>query len=231
MENPERIKKGEKNSIKALQKIIWMFFYPSRVFKYLNYDRDWFLPMAIFFCTSCIFYFFSNQVYILELIRNSSSGYAPDNITGLTIGITAVSVIGKLLEVLLGAAFFFFAIQLLGGTVNYVGIFSIFAFTTLISVLNMLFKLPLILLKGTTNIQTSLAVVVPTYDSTSALFRLLSRFDLFLFWELTLICLGVTIFSKVSMRKVIGLILGVWIFITIIYVLLGGEMHLIQLTE
>jgi len=76
-------------------------------------------------------------------------------------------------------------------------------------------------MKGSTRVFTSLALVVPNMDMESPFFKVLSRIDIFMIWQLSLIALGCSIMYGVSRKKSFGIVFGLWILWLLLVLVVG----------
>ncbi len=97
-----------------------------------------------------------------------------------------------------------------GPSPTYRSSLSVFAHAGLIDAISFLFKLPLMFAKGTFQVLSSAALVLPSDASDTRLFKFLDSFDIFSLWKLWLLTLGFAIVSGRSKGQVALLVWGSW---------------------
>jgi hypothetical protein len=70
---------------------------------------------------------------------------------------------------------------------------------------------PLYFAKGSLNVFTSLAIILPEEASDSRLFKLLDAFDVFTAWKLALLTLGLSIVTSRTRRQSALLVIVPWV--------------------
>ncbi|TFH65360.1 MAG: hypothetical protein E4G91_02805, partial [Candidatus Zixiibacteriota bacterium] len=95
-----------------------------------------------------------------------------------------------------------------GGSAKYMELIALVCFTGMISVLGQIIKTPLMVMKQTMDIRTSLAVLLPGSDMTSTAYTLLNTFtDVFFIWQVILSIAGVAVIYSFSKGKAAATVL------------------------
>lgn len=97
-----------------------------------------------------------------------------------------------------------------GPTPRFRSSLSVFAHVGLIDSIAFLFKLPLMLAKGTFHVYSSPALALPSDASDTRLFKFLDSFDIFSLWKLWLLTLGFAIISGRRKGEIAALVWGSW---------------------
>ena len=90
---------------------------------------------------------------------------------------------------------------ILGGSTHYRQVFSVYTWSSLITIPELIVKLPLILEKGSFDVFTSLAIFMDAAQSDTVLFKLLDAVDLFLVWKLTVFSIGFSVIYNFTRKK------------------------------
>jgi len=109
-----------------------------------------------------------------------------------------------------------------GPSPTYRASLSVFAHAGLIDAISFLFKLPLMFAKGTFQVLSSAALVLPSDASETRLFKLLDSFDIFSLWKLWLLTLGFAIVSGRRKAEIAVLVWGSWAVYVLGKVALSG---------
>jgi hypothetical protein len=94
---------------------------------------------------------------------------------------------------------------------------NMYALTWLITIPEAIVKVPLILSKGSTNVQLSLAVLLPADQITSFTGQILNQFGIFPLWQVILVMLGVSVLAKAPFAKsvtFVGILWIIWVLIS-----------------
>jgi hypothetical protein len=95
-----------------------------------------------------------------------------------------------------------------GGSAKFMQLVALICFTDMISVLGQIIKMPLMVMKQTMDIRTSLAVLLPGSDVKSVAYTLLNSFtDVFLVWQIILVIAGVAVIYNFSKGKAAATVL------------------------
>ncbi|MFH2056638.1 MAG: YIP1 family protein [bacterium] len=97
---------------------------------------------------------------------------------------------------------------ILGGEAPFKQVASIYAWTGIISALGMIVKTALILWRQTADIRLSLAILLPSGDTSSPLYGILNTVtDLFFIWQIVILILGLALIYKFSKGRAAAVVL------------------------
>jgi hypothetical protein len=100
----------------------------------------------------------------------------------------------------------------LGGDTKYSHMLTVYGFAGLIGIPEMIVKSILISMKGSTEIATSLAIVLGSSNTGSFAYSFLNMFDVFTAWMLSVLIIGMTVFlPNVSSKKIVFWVLLFWL--------------------
>lgn len=105
---------------------------------------------------------------------------------------------------------------ILGGETKFLYVLNMFALTWLITIPEVIVKVPLILSKESTKVQTSLALLLPADQANGFLGTVLGKFDIFGLWQLILVIIGLSVLTKASVNKsawAVGTVWFIWVLI------------------
>jgi len=110
--------------------------------------------------------------------------------------------------------------------VNFKKIFSVVAWSSLVSVLAIVLATYITLSKGTAyGVGTDLSPLIgapPIGEPKSILYRLVSKLDIMTFWQLILWTFGLSVMYKVTAKKAAVPVVTLWIIWVVVSVALGG---------
>ena len=109
------------------------------------------------------------------------------------------------------AVLFFVFNVLLGGDSTFRKVFSVYCYSSLIAIPSMIVKFPLIMIKGNLNVQTSLALFLSANAKDTFLYSVFSGFDIFSFWQVILISMGLGVMYKYTTKKAFTAVFVLWI--------------------
>jgi len=113
--------------------------------------------------------------------------------------------------VIVAAVLFFVFNVLLGGDSAFRRVFSVYTYSSLIAIPAMIVKFPLIMMKENLNVQTSLALILSVNDKDTFLYSVLSGFDIFSFWQVILVSMGLGVMYKYTTKKAFTAVLILWL--------------------
>ena len=221
----------------TMQKIIGIYTAPRRTFEAIDQNPTWFLPCIIGIVFFLIFQFFTVDMqmdYRLELME--ARGDIPQEQMELAksqmqgpikyIGFIAGPIVWLIMILIIAALFYVAGNLMIGGDSSFKKVFAIVAWTGLIGVVSLIIMTLLILSKGTMHgVALDLSILLDTPavgEEKSILFRLLSKFDIFVIWQIVLYIIGMSVTYKSTVQKAAVPILSLWALWIIISVAFGG---------
>ena len=232
--NGEETKKpmGEENQIFNI------FTSPREVCESINERPTWLIPYII------IVYFFLHMMFMTLDIQMSdqmagleASDMTEQQIEGAKslmqkgpmryVGFVIMLVIRPIfmlgVNALFAACVLLAANLMIGGQeVGFKKIFSLLMWTALVGVIGLFITTFLAILKGTmAGVSMDLSIllpVVPAGESKSLIHHLLARFDLFVFWQLILWIIGLSVMYKTTIQKAVAPVLTLWVIWVIVAV-------------
>jgi hypothetical protein len=100
---------------------------------------------------------------------------------------------------------------LLGGGGTFLQTWAVVCYALLVGVLELIVKLPAMLAQGTPEIFFGPALLLERTDSPSFLFQFVKEFDVFTFWKIGLIAVGLALVHRLRMKTVLVTLLGIWL--------------------
>jgi hypothetical protein len=215
-----------------------VLFAPGKVFASIREKPNWILPLIIFLVLASAATMILFPTIRTEILNNITSN--PDlseerralimeqASSRLTLG--WILVPGLLFQAIsffaIGAVFFFVGNILLGGEGKFSQMLSVTGLAQLVAVPEHLIKVPMILAKHTMKVHTDLSLFLPVSMEDNFLFKLFSQLDLFSFWKVFLIGLGMAVLYKFTTKKSMTAAFVVWGIYIIIAAVMGKFIHL-----
>ena len=221
----------------TMQKIIGIYTAPRQTFEAIDQNPTWFLPFIIGIVFFLIFQFLTVDMqmdYRLELmeargdIPQEQMELAKSQMQGPVkyIGYIAGPIVWLIMILIIAALFYVAGNLMIGGDSSFKKVFAIVAWTGLIGVVSLIIMTLLILSKGTMHgVALDLSILLDTPavgEEKSILFRLLSKFDIFVIWQIVLYIIGMSVTYKSTVQKAAVPILSLWALWIIISVAFGG---------
>jgi len=216
------------------QRVIGIFVCPKKTFQYLKEKPDWLIPIIIVLIISLVITAVTLPTIILpERVAKiaENPNIPPEQLEEIQqrmqspftiiLGLVALIIFYPLLLLIITGAIYG-TCTLFEGESTFKQVFSVCSYSSLIGVLAQIIKTPIMFVKQSVNVQTSLALLLPGESLESFWYRLLAHFDLFTLWEIGLTIIGLSIVSKFSKGKSAMLILGLWVIWVLLSSLLGG---------
>ena len=221
----------------TMQKIIGIYTSPRQTFEAIDQNPTWFIPFIIGVVFFLIFQFLTIDMqmdYRMEMMQTrtdlsqeqmdiaAAQMQGPVKYVGFIVG----PIFWLIMLVIIAALFYVAGNMLIGGDTSFKKIFAIVAWTGLIGVVSFIIMTLLILSKGTMHgVALDLSILMDTPaigEEKSVLYRLLSKFDIFVIWELVLYIIGMSVTYKSTVQKAAVPILSLWAIWIIVSVAFGG---------
>ncbi len=214
----------EEKSMGGASKVLNIFFEPKKVFESLKIKPTWVIPFLIVALLGIGFFYYTFPFIMHQQVeRIQENERIPDEqkeqiIEKMTekdhppLWQLAFAPIGSLVALVVVAAVLFFVFNvLLGGDSTFRKVFSVYCYSSLIAIPSMIVKFPLIMIKGSLNVQTSLALLLSANAKDTFLYSVLSGFDIFSFWQVILVSMGLGVMYKYTTKKAFTAVFVLWV--------------------
>ncbi len=223
------------------QRMLLVFTDPAKAFTGIVAHPRWIGALVVVILVGLV----SAQVtfpYIMEAQRNTfqqnpnlspeqaevmMQRFAPEKEPSQRIWMTLTPVVGGFLELIILAGLFTFGCSfLLGGEASFKQVMAVVAHSLLVRVPKVLLVTPLILMKQSMSVSTSLVVLIPADQWISPLGVLLMQVDIFKIWGIYLLILGLSVAYRFTKGKVAALVLGffsLWVAVQVVLAVLLGN--------
>lgn len=117
-------------------------------------------------------------------------------------------------------------IPLFGGMSGFPRIFSVVCYAALVSLPGAILRVIIMFITKSLFVATSLALFAPAIEKTSFLWQFLNGFDFFVFWEMVLVAIGISVTNEIKRTNAYILVFIIWIisiFISVGLGMLGGR--------
>lgn len=213
---------AKESDMSFFQRVINVFFAPSKTFAAVQKNPRWILPMVLVLLLSTIMTWYiapaiqkeqqekmvtqlenrgMDQAQIDEAIEKSQSW--------MKYFLYPSAIIGGLLVILAMAGIWLFVAKtLLAGEACYAHMLEVVSLSMLIPTLGMLVKAPIIRFKETINVHFSLATFMPDSAKESFIYKFLMNTDIFNIWYIAVLCIGISVVAGLKVKKVWPLVVG-----------------------
>jgi len=208
-----------------MDKIINIFFSPTKVFQSLKEKPSWALPLVIvliFIALTAVVTVISTKDVAMakqeEVLKER--GLSDEQIQQAKVFMTGPLpvVFGALGAIIItGVILLIFALLInvllptLGGVSGFARVFSVVSHSALVMVPGNIIRLLLVVLTKSIYATTSLAAFTPNLARNSVMFQLLASLDLFVIWEMVLVAMGIRITNEVKKNNAYLLVFGIWL--------------------
>ena len=232
---PQPVQSEEAPQMSIMQKAWGIFFEPSKTFAALNRTPSWLFPVIVLIVIVMISSVLQTPFRVQEardqidqnprlsaqqkeeFIDRMEEQQAKPVMKLISYVIGPLVAIFAIVFIVAGVLYFGGNV-LLGGETVFKKVLSIYCWSSLVAVPAFIVKMPLMMVKKTAHIHTSLAAIMPSGSDESLIFKILSHTDIFTIWEIWLIVLGLAIIYKFSTKKTATMVVGLYIVYVIIAV-------------
>ena len=213
----------------VVSRIINLFVSPSKTFEALIVKPDWFTPVAV-----AMVIFLTVGILMKDVIQTEQVAATRESIMkndkidnsqkeqvieqsttmmkkfwflGLPIGMVVVVIAYFLAALFLRIG----GNMVLGKGPAYMQVLSVFSYSTLAYSAGALVRVPLMYLNQTMRVDTGLGMLLGQSETHSTLYIFLSKFDLFTFWQLAVLVIGLALLYKAPKGKTAGVVIGLWL--------------------
>jgi len=227
---------NEKKEMSVLERVVGIFTSPKETCESIDQKPTWLVPFIIGLVVFLAFQFLTLDIQVNDRMAYLEAGdYTPEQMEAARTQIGGPAkyagfIVGPIIMLVVWAVlsgiYLFVGNTIMGGESKFKKVFSVVAWTSLIGTASLIVRTLLVLSKGTNHgITTSLAILLPTPaigEKSSALYRLLSQFDVFTIWALGLYIIGFAVIFKFTTKKSATFVLSLWAVYVILAVVLGG---------
>jgi hypothetical protein len=232
MEENVQVQTPQETKLAFFTKLGLIFTNPSKVFQNLKVYPDWILPILVILVLSIASAFLLKDLGMQTAKqRIMDSEQIPEEQKDAIIermdqggpmqSVWAVggTIIFIFISFSVAAGVFYLTGNFVfGGSTTYKTVFSVYTWGFMVSILETVIKIPLIMVKKSLNVYTSLAVLFDPAESNTTLFKLANAVDIFSLWRIFLWGLGISIIYKFSQAKSYGIVIFwflVWTLLSI----------------
>lgn len=204
--------------VKALgfvQRVVGVFVSPGETFAHLDRKPDWLTPMILIVAVSVVSTIFVLPVAMSERMGQQEEMMLDQGMTreqvdqamqvgeffGKTMGFV-FAFIGPGIGILLVALLLWFVGNvILSGQAPYMKVFSVCTYTSLIGLLETIIKTPLMVMKGSVEVQLNCSVFLPEDQAQTLLHHVLVSLDIFAIWRFAVLAIGLAAIYRFSLKK------------------------------
>lgn len=237
VENDQAVPEAEEPRLvhepSLIEKVVGVFTSPRQTFEAIAERPSWLIPYILVCVIGFGSFYLTRDVVlntqieriqnnpnlsqeqidtIVERMERSSTG------TGIIWQVVSIPVVTLVVFAIVAGVLMFGGNVVLGGAARFKQLFSIYAWSSLISALSAIVKTPLILATGSISVGTSLAVFMPADSYTTFLYNFLAKFDVFSIWQLIVVTIGISVLYRFTMRRSLIMVGSFWF----VYVLLSA---------
>ncbi|MBN2366331.1 MAG: hypothetical protein EH225_10310 [Calditrichaeota bacterium] len=221
-------------ALNPFQRIISVFTDPARLFRYVKVKPNILLPLTLVIIFTVITgYLVYDMAIDSRIDKIEQSDGIPDDRKDIMIDqmaaakelprkIISTVVVGPIsilvIYSVITAIFLLIGNMFLGGQARFKQIFSAYTYASLIpAVLGTIVKVPVMLAKGSIEVDLSPAVLLPMLEKGTPLYKFISSFDIFTIWYLIVFAIGFAIIYGFSKLKGILSVSIAWLLYVLIF--------------
>ncbi len=225
--------------IGVIARMVGTFISPGRTFASLNQQVghwDWLIPLIVMAIVAMI-----SAYIIMPITQTGARDATPEHVQkdatlseeqqarvqesmekAGSIAVVVLAPIGAAASLFVQAAIFLaLANFILGGSGNYKKTITVASYSTLVGIPGAIVTLPLMLAKGSLNVQVGPGLLLPTSMEGSYIYHVLTMVNLFSIWQYSLVVIGLGIIADVPTKRTACGVFGLWI----VYVLIAAAVQ------
>lgn len=215
---------------------IQIYTNPEQAYQAISKKPDWLIPVIFMILLALITIFLTSEIAVKEQIAyiNNSEMIPEERKAEIIDEMENPSAARKYLMPMVGGALGIFLVYavvagaflvvgnfILGGQTSFKENMALYAWGSMIGVLELLVKVPLMLSKGSMKVYTSLALLMENAEPTGWLFRLADATDIFTIWKIVVLAIGFSVINKFSKGKSYAAVIGLFVVYLGLSILFG----------
>ena len=235
----EQIAEEEVQDIGLAGRMVGVFYAPSETFEAVRRQSswlDWFVPVLLVALLSLVMAYITMPIIMQtqaeqlqerlqdrpEMSEEQLEMVAKMQGVGKVVGLVTAPIGAFVVLFVIGAVLLLLAKVILGAEATYGQMLAVVGYASLIGIISMIVRVPLMLAKETAVIHMGPGVLVSEEMGKTFLGRLLAGIDLFTFWEVCIMGIGIAVIGTLSKKKAIGSMLVLWVIWVFVKAGLGG---------
>ncbi|NOZ62730.1 MAG: YIP1 family protein [Calditrichaeota bacterium] len=197
------------------EKLINVFFAPRKTMESIDRKPLWVLPFIVVLVLITLFTALTINISLQEQLPKQRAameekGMSTDQIdnameighkVGKIIGPISALIVSGIFTALMALIIWFVGNIVLGGLAPFKKVFTVYVYSTFISILGMFIKLPLIFQKKTMDINFSLASFFNPDNINKFMYSFLKSIEVFEVWRFFVLAIGFAVVYRFSMKK------------------------------
>ncbi len=209
---------------------------PATAFENIKAYPNWLFPILLSLIVSLSFVYYTQDISLeyqkksileSEQLTEEQKDAALERFEEpgvfMTLVMPSIGVVVSvfLIPALMAAILMLFGNFAFGGNAEFKTLFSVAAWGGMVGVVEAIVKLPLMVIRHTYEVYTSLALLLEPADSKSIIFKLFNAVDLFSIWKIIVFSIAFSVVYKFSKGKSYGTIISLYVVYTFIIIGLG----------
>jgi hypothetical protein len=213
-------------------KFINIYTNPSKTFSELIQRPTWLMPMIVILVLAMIVTYITFPIIMKSQVEmlHSNPNISAEQMKAIEAQIAergdaqkyfalgAQVVVFPIIYLILAGIFYLVGSVILGGDSSFKKVLSVWSWSTMIGVLAMIVKTPLIFIKENARISISPALLLSGDAIDTTPYLILSQFDFFTIWQLAVFAVGFGMIYRFSTAKsyiAVGALWAIWIVISV----------------
>jgi hypothetical protein len=217
-------------------RLVNIFTNPAKAFEAINVAPSWILPLALIVIITAIYTLMTFPMAMeaqMESFRNNPN-ITPEQLSAIEnqvaqqgdtqkwISLGAIFVVMPIVYVIITAIFYLVGSVFLGGDTTFKKLLSAFTWASMIGILGIIVKLPLVFAKNNAKISLSPALIMPADSMDGMFYKILSNLDFFSIWYLAVFAIGFSALYKFSRTKSYITVFALWALWIVVSTVAGG---------
>jgi len=208
---------GSQKELNAIQKILGVFFSPTKTFKSIARKPGWIVPVVIIVLVTIIISIVANPILLplrkdRMLERMEQRGATREQMADMSDSIDSSAKFGFILGtikliiklLLLTSVVWFVGKVILGKGATFKKVLSVYSYSYLPWVFGVVLVVILMVIQKSPDIHFSLATFLPGDQSDKFIYNLLQSVGVFSIWHFVVLAIGFSVIHQISFKKNMG---------------------------
>jgi len=208
--------------MKVIGNMLGIYFSPEKTFKDIDAKKDWIAPLIVVLSvTLLVSIIIMKPIIIPELIQRVEAMDYLDtdmketilskmDVQQLFVRNVVSSVVKRIFNITMSGLILLLVISTVTKHASYRKVITAVVYSSLVIIPESLIKVPLMFIKETSRVYTSLGLFMPVSMEKTYISHVLNNFDIFTLWSIIIVTIGIRVLCVAEKAKVNKIVVSLW---------------------